>query len=38
MFGDLTVAAIAMIAAEIVGGVFIFGLLVNYFRHRTQHH
>jgi hypothetical protein len=36
MFGDLTVAAIAMIGAEIVGGVCIFGLLVNYFRHQHR--
>ncbi len=37
MFGDLTVAAIAMIGAEIAGGVCIAGLLVNYFRHHHEH-
>jgi hypothetical protein len=37
MFGDLTVAAVAMIGAEIVGGVCIAGLILNYFRHHHQH-
>jgi hypothetical protein len=37
MFGDLTVAAIVMIVAEIVVGGVIAGLFVNHLRHQHWH-
>jgi hypothetical protein len=37
MFGDLTVAAVVMIAAEIVVGGVIAGLFINHLRHQYWH-